>query len=63
MRNKKYYIALDDFERSVVVNCLNETQNKLIAGGKVLQGRSKLTVHTCIWLISSLFSQEKDFLP
>ena len=34
MRNKKYYIALDDFERRVVVNCLNEMRNKLIAGGK-----------------------------
>ena len=34
MRNKKYYIALDDFERRVVVNCLNEMRNKLIADGK-----------------------------
>ena len=34
MRDKKYYIALDDFERRVVVNCLNEMRNKLIAGGK-----------------------------
>lgn len=24
MRGKKYYIALDDSERRVVVNCLNE---------------------------------------
>jgi hypothetical protein len=36
MRNKKYYIALDDFERRVVVNCLKEMRNKLIAGSKVL---------------------------
>ena len=34
MRNKKYYIALDDFERRVVMNCLNEMRNKLIADGK-----------------------------
>ena len=34
MRDKKYYIALDDFERRVVVNCLNEMRNKLIAEGK-----------------------------
>jgi len=34
MHNKKYYIALDDFERRVVVNCLNEMRNKLIAEGK-----------------------------
>ena len=34
MRDKKYYIALDDFERRVVVNCMNEMRNKLIAEGK-----------------------------
>ena len=32
MKEKKYYIALDDFERRVVVNCMNEMRNKLIAG-------------------------------
>ena len=34
MRDKKYYIALDDFERRVVINCLNEMRNSLIANGK-----------------------------
>ena len=34
MKEKKYYIALDDFECRVVVNCLNEMRNKLIAEGK-----------------------------
>lgn len=34
MRDKKYYIVLDDFERRVIVNCLNEMRNKLIADGK-----------------------------
>ena len=34
MRDKKYYIALDDFERRVVVNYINEMRNKLIAEGK-----------------------------
>ena len=34
MKEKKYYIALDDFERRVVVNCMNETRNTLIANGK-----------------------------
>ena len=34
MRNKKYYIVLDDFERRVIVNCLNEMRNKIIADGK-----------------------------
>lgn len=34
MRNKKYYIAFNDFERRAVVNCLNEMRSKLIADGK-----------------------------
>ena len=34
MRDKKYYIALDDFERRVVVNCMNEIRNSLIEDGK-----------------------------
>ena len=34
MKDKKYYIALDDFERRVVVNCMNEMRNKLITDGK-----------------------------
>ena len=31
---EKYYIALDDFERRLLVNCLNDMRNKLIADGK-----------------------------
>ena len=34
MRDTKYYIALDDFERRVVVNCMNEMRNALIEDGK-----------------------------
>ncbi len=34
MRDKKYYIALDDFERRVVVKCMNEMRNSLIEDGK-----------------------------
>ena len=34
MRDKQYYIALDDFERRVVVNSLNEMRNNLISNGK-----------------------------
>ena len=34
MKENKYYIALDDFERRMVVNCMNEMRNKLIAEGK-----------------------------
>ena len=32
--SKKYYIALDDYERGTIINCLNEKRNQLIADGK-----------------------------
>ena len=34
MKEKKFYIVLDDFERRVVVNCINEMRNSLIEDGK-----------------------------
>lgn len=34
MREKKYHLMLDDFERRVLLNNLNDVRNKLIAEGK-----------------------------
>ena len=34
MKEKKFYIVLDDFERRMVVNCMNEMRNSLIEDGK-----------------------------
>ena len=34
MRDEKSYIALDDFEHRIVVDCMNEMRNKLIADSK-----------------------------
>lgn len=34
MRDEKSYIALDDFEHIIVVDCMNEMRNNLIANGK-----------------------------
>lgn len=31
---KKYFVAFDDYERGVMVNCLNEIRNRLISEGK-----------------------------
>lgn len=33
MRDRKYYIALDNYENQVIINCLNEMRNTLIAKG------------------------------
>ena len=32
--SKKYYITLDDYERGIIINGLNEKRNKLIVDGK-----------------------------
>ena len=34
MREKKYYLLLDDFERRLLLYNLNNYRNKLIANGK-----------------------------
>ncbi len=34
MAEKKYYIALDDFERRVVINGLNQFRTQLLSEGK-----------------------------
>ena len=34
MREKKYHLMLDDFERRLLLNNLNNYRNKLIANGK-----------------------------
>ena len=37
MREKKYFIALDDFERRVIVRSLNEIRSQLILTGKPVE--------------------------
>ena len=44
MKEKKYYIALDDFERRVVVNCMNEMRNKLIADEKCIDALDEVLI-------------------
>lgn len=34
MREKKYYLAIDDYEYSVIIDSLNILRNKLIANGR-----------------------------
>ena len=34
MREKTYYIALDGYERGVIVNALNEMRNSLLQQGR-----------------------------
>ncbi|MEY8392592.1 hypothetical protein D3Z36_16780 [Lachnospiraceae bacterium] len=34
MRNQKYYIVVDEYERRFIINSLNNLRNKLIAEGR-----------------------------
>ena len=34
MRNQKYYIAIDESERRIILNALNALRNKLLAEGR-----------------------------
>lgn len=34
MRNQKYYIAIDEYERRIIINSLNNLRNKLIADSR-----------------------------
>ncbi len=34
MRNPKYYIAIDEHERRIIISSLNNLRNKLIAEGR-----------------------------
>ena len=54
MRDKKYYIALADFKRRVVVNCLNEMRNSLIANDKYIDAVDEV-------LLKIISSKQKKF--
>ena len=34
MRSQKYYIAIDEKERRIILNALNEVRNRLLAEGR-----------------------------
>lgn len=34
MQNPKYYIAIDEYERRIIINSLNKLRNKLISEGR-----------------------------
>ena len=52
--SKKYYIALDDYERGTIINCLNEKRNKLITDGKYTDAVDEV-------LLKTLNAKQKKF--
>lgn len=54
MRDEKSYIALDDFERRIVVDCMNEMRNKLIADSKYTDAVDEI-------LLKIIDAKQKEF--
>ncbi len=44
MRKQKFYLAIDDYERSVIINSLNNLRNKLIADGRYTDAVDELII-------------------
>lgn len=44
MRKQKYYLAIDDYERSAIINSLNNLRNKLIADGRYTDAVDELVI-------------------
>ena len=44
MRKQKYYLAIDDYERSVIINSLNNLRNKLISDGRYTDAVDELII-------------------
>lgn len=44
MQNQKYYIAVDEYERRIIINSLNNLRNKLIAEGRYTDAVDELIV-------------------
>ena len=44
MRKKKYYLAIEDYEYSVIIDGLNNWRNKLIADGRYTDAVDELII-------------------
>ncbi len=44
MQNNKYYLAIDDYEYSIIIYSLNNLRNKLIADGRYTDAVDELII-------------------
>ena len=44
MRKQKYYLAIDNYEYSVIIDSLNNLRNKLIADGRYTDAVDELII-------------------
>lgn len=54
MKKEKYYLVLDDFEKRLIINCLNEMRNNLISKGKYTDAVDEL-------IIKFAYAKQKKF--
>ncbi len=47
MREKRYFVALDDLERRIMVNCLNEVRTRLKKEGRYTDAVDELILRIC----------------
>ncbi len=47
MREKRYFVALDDLERRIMVNCLNEVRTRLKQEGRYTDAVDELILRIC----------------
>ena len=44
MQKQKYYIAVDEYERRIIINSMNNLRNKLIAEGRYTDAVDELII-------------------
>ena len=53
MRKQKFYLAIDDYERSVIINSLNNLRHKLIADGRYTDAVDELIHNRVMEIINT----------
>ena len=43
-REKKYYVALDEYEHGIIIRCLNDERNLMIGSGRTTDALDDLIV-------------------
>ncbi len=47
MREKRYFVAFDDLERRIMVNCLNEVRTQLKREGRYTDAVDEMILRIC----------------
>lgn len=61
MRNLKYYIAIDEYERRIIISSLNNLRNKLIADGRYTDAVDDILVKVVNAPIKKFKDQQDEY--